>query len=146
MIELHPQLQKDCILLGEFSLCALLLNNDANYPWFILIPMRKNITELHQLNAEDQQQFLKESMLLSRCLQAVFKADKINIAALGNVVPQLHIHHIARFKNDASWPSPVWGAVPALAYDEPQYQDIKAKLSDWFGDNNNAGTCRYKPS
>lgn len=128
MIELHPQLEKDCIVLGEFALCSLLLLNDANYPWFILLPNREGVTEIHQLSASDQQQLLKESVTFSQCLEQVFQPDKLNIAALGNVVPQLHIHHIARFKTDACWPAPVWGSVAAISYSEEQIKDIKKQL------------------
>jgi diadenosine tetraphosphate (Ap4A) HIT family hydrolase len=135
MIKLHPQLEKDCIILGEFTLCTLLLLNDANYPWFILVPKRDNITELHQLSTTDQQQLLKESMLLSRCLEETFHPDKLNIAALGNVVPQLHIHHIARFTTDACWPKPVWGAVSAIPYQKEQLKTVKKQLLSWLNKN-----------
>ena len=135
MIKLHPQLEKDCIVLGEFKLCSLLLLNDANYPWFILLPNRENITEIHQLTTEDQQQLMTESMFFSDCLEQIFQPDKLNIAALGNVVPQLHIHHIARFTGDASWPAPVWGAVPTIPYQKEQINSIKNQLLRWFGQN-----------
>ena len=133
--QLHPQLQKDCYLLGHFELCSLLLLDDSNYPWFILVPMREQVTEIHQLADNDQQQLLKESMNFSRCLEEVFQPDKLNIAALGNVVPQLHIHHIARYKNDACWPAPVWGAVKAIPYDEDGLTDITSRIKDWFDNN-----------
>ena len=136
MIKLHPQLKKDCIELGEFNLCSLLLLNDANYPWFILLPNRVGITEMHQLSAIDQQQLMTESMFFSQCLEQVFQADKLNIAALGNVVPQLHIHHIARFTTDACWPAPVWGAVSATPYNKAQLKIIKKQLFNWFNANN----------
>lgn len=132
MIELHPQLEKDCVVLGEFTLCSLLLLNDANYPWFILLPNRENITELHQLSETDQRQLLEESMYLSRCLEHVFQPDKLNIAALGNVVPQLHIHHIARFTTDACWPAPVWGSIKAIPYSENEIKNIKKQMLSWF--------------
>ncbi len=135
MIELHPQLKKDCIQLGEFTLCSLLLLNDANYPWFILLPNRAGITEIHHLSEIDQQQLMTESMFFSQCLEQVFQADKLNIAALGNVVPQLHIHHIARFTTDACWPAPVWGAVSPIAYNEAQLKNIKKQLLNWFNTN-----------
>jgi diadenosine tetraphosphate (Ap4A) HIT family hydrolase len=135
MIELHPQLKKDCIELGEFTLCSLLLLNDTNYPWFILLPNRVGITEMHQLSEVDQQQLMTESMFFSQCLEQVFQADKLNIAALGNVVPQLHIHHIARFTTDACWPAPVWGAVSAIPYNEAQLKIIKKQLLNWFNAN-----------
>jgi diadenosine tetraphosphate (Ap4A) HIT family hydrolase len=132
MITLHPQLKKDCFVLGEFNLCALLLLNDANYPWFILVPKRENIREIHQLSEKDQQQLMAESMFFSRTLEQVFQPDKLNIAALGNVVPQLHIHHIARFTSDACWPAPVWGAVNAIPYRQKQIEAIKNQLFEWF--------------
>ena len=137
MIKLHPQLEKDCITLGEFTLCSLLLLNDSNYPWFILLPNREAITEMHQLSETDQQQLMTESMFFSRCLEQIFQPDKLNIAALGNVVPQLHIHHIARFTADACWPAPVWGAVSATPYNEEQLENIKKQLINWFDMNTN---------
>ena len=135
MITLHPQLKKDCIPLGEFNLCSLLLLNDSNYPWFILLPNRENISELHHLAVSEQQQLMAESMFFSRCLEQVFQPDKINIASLGNVVPQLHVHHIARFNNDACWPAPVWGAVKTIPYQDTELSMIKTQLSDWFLSN-----------
>ena len=125
MIKLHPQLEKDCIVLGEFSLCILLLLNDSNYPWFILVPKREDIKELHQLSQTEQQLFLQESMFLSQCMERIFHPDKLNIAALGNVVPQLHIHHIARFTTDVCWPEPVWGKVAAIPYTKEKIKLIK---------------------
>lgn len=91
---------------------------DANYPWFILVPDREDITEIYQLKDTDQQQLITESSALAKILCEQFSADKINIAALGNVVPQLHIHHIARYTSDAAWPAPVWGVHPARPYTE----------------------------
>ena len=132
MIELHPQLKKDSVQLGEFTLCALLLINDSNYPWFILLPNRKNISEIHQLTYQDQQQLFTESMFFCQCLEDIFHPDKLNIAALGNIVPQLHIHHIARFKEDACWPAPVWGSTAAIPYTERQLENIKKQLFHWF--------------
>ena len=132
MIKLHPQLEKDCIFLGEFHLCALLLLNDANYPWFILLPKREDATEIYKLNPPDQLQLLEESTFFSHCLDDLFQPDKLNIAALGNIVPQLHIHHIARFKTDASWPAPVWGAVQATPYTSEQIRQLSKRLFDWF--------------
>ncbi len=135
MIKLHPQLEKDCIVLGEFKLCSLLMLNDANYPWFILLPNREDISEIHQLSTIDQQQLMAESMFFSRCLEQVFQPDKLNIAALGNIVPQLHIHHIARFSSDACWPAPVWGVVAAIPYQEKQLETIKNQIFKWIEHN-----------
>lgn len=116
MFRLHPQLEQDCEQLGRFDLCRLLLMRDANYPWCILVPEREDISEIYQLSADDQLQLTRESALLARTMATLFAADKMNVAALGNVVPQLHIHHIARRRNDPAWPAPVWGKLPARAY------------------------------
>jgi diadenosine tetraphosphate (Ap4A) HIT family hydrolase len=116
MAELHPQLQKDCLLIGRFALCQLLLMRDANYPWFILVPDREGISEIFELSEEDQGQLLRESSQLAAILAERFRADKLNIAALGNLVPQLHIHHVVRYREDAAWPAPVWGRVPVRPY------------------------------
>jgi len=113
---LHPQLKQDCFVLGRFPLSVVLLMNDSQYPWFILVPQRQGIREIHQLSDEEQQQLMRESTLLAGCIETEFNADKINIAALGNIVPQLHIHHIVRYRTDPTWPAPVWGKLPALAY------------------------------
>lgn len=116
MFILHHQLAQDSFDLGRFPLCRLLLMNDSNYPWFILVPQRNGVSEIYQLTEAEQQQLTRESSQLAKALAETFEADKINIAALGNVVPQLHIHHIVRYKDDAAWPAPVWGKVPAEPY------------------------------
>jgi len=113
---LHPQLQHDCAILGNLPLCTVLLLKDAHYPWLILVPQRENISEIHDLPEVDQQQLMRESCFLSQTLKSIFHADKINVAALGNMVPQLHVHHIVRYRDDVAWPAPVWGAYPALTY------------------------------
>lgn len=123
--KLHPQLEKDCITLGNLPLCRLLLMNDTHYPWCILVPQRDNKTEIHQLDDNDQQQLWLESRLLSEFMLHQFQGDKMNIAALGNVVSQLHIHHIVRFHDDAAWPKPVWGVHTAVAYEQPQAQQLQ---------------------
>lgn len=125
---LHPQLEKDCLHLGRFPLCHLLLMRDANYPWFILVPEREAVTEIHQLGEADQHQLIRESSALAAVLAQAFAADKLNIAALGNVVPQLHIHHIVRYRNDPAWPAPVWGKLPPRPYTEPELAQAVAKL------------------
>jgi diadenosine tetraphosphate (Ap4A) HIT family hydrolase len=118
--ELHQQLAADCVVVGDLPLCRVLLANDSHYPWFILVPRRPDISEIHQLDDTDRAQLWQESDQLSRRLQAIYTPDKLNIAALGNMVPQLHIHHIARFKTDAAWPAPVWGKHPARPYTETE--------------------------
>jgi diadenosine tetraphosphate (Ap4A) HIT family hydrolase len=116
MFTLHNQLAKDCVPLGDFSLCRVLLMNDAQYPWLILVPRRQDVAELFQLSRVDQQQLLEEANSVAAALAGHFNADKMNLAALGNVVPQLHIHVIARFRDDPAWPRPVWGVQPPQAY------------------------------
>jgi len=116
MFELHPQLQKDCLTIGDFPLSRLLLSNDSHYPWFILVPRRAGVTEVFELAQEDQQQLQRESLHLSRVIYEVFNADKLNVAALGNMVSQLHVHHIVRYRDDIAWPAPVWGKFPAAPY------------------------------
>ena len=133
MFTLHPQLQADCIPLGRFPLCQLLLLNDANYPWFILVPEREDISEIYQLAAEDQQQLLRESSHLAQQLADHFKADKMNIAALGNVVPQLHLHHIVRYRHDPAWPAPVWGKIPPRFYNAAAVAALRQPLVDILG-------------
>ena len=124
MFTLDPQLQKDTIAIASLPLCELLLMNDANYPWLILVPRREGARELVELSAEDQLRFLQESNAVSRLLQTQFAAEKLNVAALGNVVAQLHIHHVARFVGDAVWPRPVWGAAPAVGYQEDRLAEV----------------------
>lgn len=128
MFSLDARLQQDALVLGEFPLCRLLLSNDANYPWFILVPRENAITEVFELSAEQQQQLWQETSLLAEHLKRSLGADKMNIGALGNVVSQLHMHVIARFKTDVAWPAPVWGKVAALAYKEEQVLALKALL------------------
>ena len=115
--ELHPRLAADTVVVGDLPLCRLLLINDAQYPWTILVPRREGLREIYELNATDQPQFWRESEQLSKALMAHFKGDKLNVAALGNIVPQLHIHHIVRYAGDPAWPAPVWGKHPPRAYD-----------------------------
>jgi len=133
---IHPQLANDCLLLGRFTLSHLLLMRDANYPWCILVPDREGIAEIYQLSEADQQQLLRESSQLSLAMAAAFSPDKLNVAALGNVVPQLHIHHIARYKTDAAWPAPVWGRVALKPYAEDELaavvQSLKSELVSGF--------------
>ncbi len=133
MAEIHPQLRQDCILLGRFPLCHLLLMNDANYPWCILVPDREAISEIYQLPQADQQSLMRESSCLARVLAEQFRAHKINIASLGNVVPQLHVHHVARYRDDGAWPAPVWGRAPARPYTPAQQQQVIARLREGLG-------------
>ena len=122
---LAPELQRDCIELADWPLCKVLLMNDSQYPWFILVPREAGLKEIIDLCEAQQVTLLRESAKLSKLLQQVFNPDKLNVAALGNMVPQLHIHHIARFKTDAAWPAPVWGKLPAVPYSDEQITSLK---------------------
>ena len=128
--ELHPQLAADCAVVGDLPLCRLLLMDDANYPWCILVPRRPGIREIHELVEADQVALLREVSALSEALQTLFAADKMNVAALGNVVPQLHVHVIARRVGDAAWPRPVWGAVPRQPYAEDDREAVVKRLRE----------------
>ena len=119
---LHPQLEKDTINIGDLPLSRVLVINDANYPWLLLVPRRAGAIEIVDLDEVAQAQLMTEINRVARALQDVTKPDKLNIAALGNVVPQLHVHIIARRRSDAAWPRPVWGAVPALAHDPQEVE------------------------
>lgn len=127
---LHPQLATDTIAIADLKLSRLLLANDSNYPWTILVPRRHDIREAHHLIPEDQQQLLVESNSLCKALETLFNPDKLNVAALGNMVPQLHVHHIARFTTDIAWPAPVWGAAKAKPYTEQDQRRLKERLID----------------
>ncbi|MCQ2999359.1 HIT domain-containing protein [Pseudomonas syringae] len=128
MFALDSQLQEDTLLIGDFPLCRLLLSNDSNYPWFILVPRRPDISEVFQLDARDQLQLWQETTLLSEQLKGLFNADKLNVAALGNVVSQLHMHVIVRRRSDIAWPAPVWGKHPATPYTAQEFSLIKDQL------------------
>ncbi|MFD2167191.1 HIT domain-containing protein [Thalassotalea euphylliae] len=125
---LHPQLAADCIELMDLPLCKLLLCNDSQYPWFILVPRVEDVQDIYQLDWNEQQQFLNESSMLSEVLMQLFNGKKMNVAALGNVCPQLHIHHVVRFENDAAWPKPIWGVHPVKAYEGSKVEEIKSTV------------------
>ena len=113
---LHKTLARDTVEIVRWPLCRVLLMNDSRYPWLILVPAQLNLTEMHDLNSADQTVLMSEITRASQALTALYAPDKINVGALGNMVPQLHIHVIARFRSDDGWPGPVWGAYPAIPY------------------------------
>lgn len=131
--QLDPRLDNDCYRVTELPLCTLLMMNDAQYPWFILVPRRADVTEIYQLNEADEAQLWCESRQLSEALVRLFAGDKLNLAALGNVVPQLHLHHIVRYTNDLAWPAPVWGKYQAQPYTEEQAQQRLQLLQAQLG-------------
>ena len=128
MFALDPRLQQDTLSIGDFPLSRLLLSNDSNYPWFILVPRREDISEIFQLDVADQQQLWQETTALAQILKDSFDADKLNIAALGNVVSQLHMHVIVRKRDDAAWPAPVWGKHASKPYRPDQVEAIRERL------------------
>lgn len=119
---LHPQLQKDTVDIGDLPLSRVLVIKDAHYPWLLLVPRRSEVTEIIDLDEVAQAQLMAEIARVGRALKEVTKCDKLNVAALGNVVPQLHVHLIARRSTDAAWPRPVWGVMPPLAHDPEELQ------------------------
>jgi diadenosine tetraphosphate (Ap4A) HIT family hydrolase len=128
MFSLDSRLQQDTLVMGDFPLCRLLLMNDANYPWFILVPRREAVSELFQLDTADQQRLWLETTRLAETLKDAFVADKMNVATLGNVVSQLHMHVIVRRREDKAWPAPVWGRHPARAYEAAEIVAIRERL------------------
>ncbi len=130
MFTLDPILKHDTFLLASLPFSELLLMNDSQYPWLILVPRKKDCTEIVELSSDEKEQLHKESDALSFFLLEEVKAEKLNIAALGNVVSQLHIHHIARFKNDIAWPKPVWGFTESLAYSIEEYEQLIIKIKN----------------
>ena len=128
--ELDPQLASDTVVLGKFPLSLVLLSRDANYPWCILVPRRKGLREVHHLSADDRIQLSNESCHLAEVMADLFVPDKMNIAALGNMVPQLHIHHIARFKNDVAWPGPVWGNTKGEFRSDEEQDEVLGRIQN----------------
>lgn len=125
---LHPQLERDTVNIGDLPLSRVLVINDANYPWLLLVPRRLGAVEIIDLDEVAQAQLMTEITRVSRALKAVTTCDKINVAALGNVVPQLHVHVIARRRSDAAWPKPVWGAVPPRDLDPADRESFIASV------------------
>ncbi len=132
---LHPQLQKDTIDIGDLPLSRVLVIKDANYPWLMLVPRRADASEIIDLDEVAQGQLMTEINRVGRALKEITKCDKLNVAALGNMVPQLHVHIIARRTTDAAWPRPVWGAMPPLAHDAEEVQTFISalRLKIWLG-------------
>lgn len=128
--QLHPRLQQDCINIGRFELCRLLMMNDSQYPWFILVPEIADIKEIYQLARPERTLLMEESSYLAKNLQQIYKADKMNIATIGNIVSQLHVHHIVRYQTDSAWPAPIWGKSVAVSYTEQQISDTLTRLKN----------------
>ena len=128
MFELHTQLAADTVPVGQFRLSLVRLHRDATYPWMVLVPKRENMREIFHLSEEDQQQLMRESSHLSEVMTSIFAPTKMNIAAIGNIIPQLHIHHVARYDNDAAWPRSIWGVTEPNEYHADKLQKLLERL------------------
>ncbi|TWI12556.1 HIT family protein [Aerolutibacter ruishenii] len=131
--ELHPQLANDTQPVAHLSLCDVLLMDNANHPWLILVPRVANAVELIDLDEAQQAELTREIATASRALQTAFKPHKLNVAALGNLVSQLHVHVIARYDDDIAWPRPVWGSADARPYSPETLIDRIQRLRDALG-------------
>jgi len=129
MFELHPTLAKDTVEITRLALCRVLLMRDRTYPWVILVPARDTMRDLDDLNDADQALAMAEIDRVSKAMKTVFHPYKVNVAALGNVVEQLHIHVVARFQQDPAWPRPVWGAHPAQDYDDAEREAVVQRIA-----------------
>lgn len=128
--DLNARLAGDSLYVADLPLCAVRLMKDANYPWLLLVPRKPDLIEIIDLDQADRTQLMEEIALASEALRAVADCEKLNVAALGNQVSQLHVHVIARNRGDAAWPGPVWGAAPPLAYEADARADLIAALAD----------------
>lgn len=123
--ELDERLRNDTVRLASWPLSEVLLMNDSQYPWVILVPRCAGISEIYQLSETDQVQLMQESVFLGQQLMTLYSGDKLNVAALGNVVNQLHLHHVVRFEGDVAWPGPIWGKLPVTQYSD---QSLEAQI------------------
>lgn len=131
---INPRLEGDSLFVADLPLSTVRLMKDANYPWLLLVPRKSDLVEIIDLDDGDQMQLMREISLSSNALRKVTECEKLNVGALGNQVPQLHVHVIARFRNDSAWPGPVWGVVPPQDY-EPEHADrLIEELRDALSD------------
>jgi diadenosine tetraphosphate (Ap4A) HIT family hydrolase len=128
VFSLDPQLERDTFALGDLPLSRVLVMNDANYPWLILVPRRPALVEIIDLEENEQVQLTAEIARASQVLKALTACDKLNIAAIGNVVAQLHVHIVARRRGDTAWPKPVWGQAPAQPYEAAAREELAKAL------------------
>ncbi|XKG77524.1 HIT family protein [Vreelandella aquamarina] len=126
--ELDPRLEAETLPLADLPLCRALLMNDSRYPWVVLVPRMASVSEVFELGQEEQAQLWREATQLGAAMKEAFHGDKLNIATLGNVVSQLHIHLVVRYTDDASWPAPVWGNGAAKPYELAQQGERREQL------------------
>lgn len=125
---LHEKLAEDTVPLAKSELSELRLMNDRHYPWLLLVPQRVGVREIYELPPADQQRLLRESSAIGEAMMNAFEGHKLNVAALGNMVPQLHLHHVVRYESDPAWPGPVWGVVPPAAYTQAELREVQKRL------------------
>lgn len=130
MFSLNERLQADTRHVTDLGLCRVLLMNNALWPWLILVPMRENAVEIHRLDEADQTALMREIVLASRVVERLFAPDKMNVGALGNMVPQLHVHVIGRKRGDPAWPGPVWGSGHARPYEPAEAAALVDRLAE----------------
>ena len=131
MNKINKNFLKSSYHLKDLKLCSIRLHDNLKFPWLILIPRRKNITDMSELNSKDQILLMKEIIYVSKIVKKLFKTSKLNIEKIGNIVPQLHIHIIARYKNDSSWPLSVW-VVKGKTYSKAALEKNLDKLKKAF--------------
>ena len=126
---LHERLAADTHVIVDLALCRVLLMNDARFPWLILVPRRAGIVEVGDLDADDPARLWQAAPQLGSAFKAAVGGDKLNLATLGNQVPQLHFHVIVRYRNDAAWPGPVWGKQAPVAYSDEELEQVRSRLA-----------------
>lgn len=131
--ELDPALDRDTHFIGDLDLCRVLLMDDKRWTWLVLVPRRAGKREVFDLESPEQTLLMREASQVGRLLITEFKGDKLNLAALGNVVPQLHVHLVVRRTDDAAWPKPVWGIFPRQQYEPETVRDLVPKLAQMLG-------------
>ncbi|MEZ5690536.1 MAG: HIT family protein [Rickettsiales bacterium] len=128
---LDPRLAEECLPVINLGVCRVYLQNNSNFPWLILVPIRDSITEIYQLSNDDYEQMAREIRMVTKQFAEFTSADKMNVATLGNVVPQLHVHIIARFNDDKAWPNPVWNCgIPPVPYSEEKAESLTRELRE----------------
>jgi diadenosine tetraphosphate (Ap4A) HIT family hydrolase len=132
MFTVDERLQKDTVGVASLSLCRVLLMNDSSFPWLVLVPAREGMREIYELGIRDRSVLIEEVAAASEIIRDLFAPDKINIGALGNLVPQLHIHIIGRLRTDPAWPGPVWGAGTARPYSEEELNAVAGRIKEAF--------------
>ncbi len=137
---LHPTLARDTAEVTWLPLCRVLLMKDRRFPWLILVPERESVREIHELPVEDRAVLIEEIARASEVLERLVRPDKMNVGALGNIVPQLHVHVIARFANDPAWPGPVWGFGAAEPYPDEELEEVRGRLRFVFGERTGEGS------